>query len=216
MKKLSILLMMSVLAGCSNMTSATCLDGMCGDDEETTVTPSRRTNYNQVQDYRQPDNMYVYRSQQPRPVIVYRQPEPRPTPVYEVQVQETRQNPIIVQSQAPVQTVVMPRTTVVESNNIASCGDLKTTVSESTLPDSSSPCPSQIKEVKEPVEIVYKKTTYKTVYEPKTTSSVSYEKQPYQQVQMVQTVQTAQPQMYETVVTTTTTTTDTMPADEIK
>lgn len=41
------------------------------------------------------------------------------------------------------------------------------------------PCPPQVRETREPVEIVYKKTTYKTVYEPRTTSHVSYEKQPY-------------------------------------
>jgi hypothetical protein len=33
--------------------------------------------------------------------------------------------------------------------------------------------------VREPVEVVYRRTTYKTVYEPKTTSSVSYEREAY-------------------------------------
>ena len=33
--------------------------------------------------------------------------------------------------------------------------------------------------VSEPVEILYKNTTYRTVYEPKTYSSVSYVKKPY-------------------------------------
>lgn len=33
--------------------------------------------------------------------------------------------------------------------------------------------------VSEPVEVLYKNTTYKTVYEPKTYSSVSYVKKPY-------------------------------------
>lgn len=40
-------------------------------------------------------------------------------------------------------------------------------------------CAPQIRETKEPVEVVYKKTTYKTVYEPRTTASVSYERAPY-------------------------------------
>ncbi len=40
-------------------------------------------------------------------------------------------------------------------------------------------CAPQVRETREPVEVVYKKTTYKTVYEPKTTASVSYEKEPY-------------------------------------
>ena len=39
-------------------------------------------------------------------------------------------------------------------------------------------CEPKITETREPVEIVYKKTTYKTVYEPKTYSQVSYEKVP--------------------------------------
>lgn len=40
-------------------------------------------------------------------------------------------------------------------------------------------CPPKIRTTREPVEVVYRKTTYKTVYEPKTFSSVSYEKEPY-------------------------------------
>ena len=40
-------------------------------------------------------------------------------------------------------------------------------------------CAPKITETREPVEIVYKKTTHKTVYEPKTFSQVSYEKAPY-------------------------------------
>ena len=46
-------------------------------------------------------------------------------------------------------------------------------------PCNSSPCGTKVSETREPVEIVYKKTTYKTVYEPKTYSQVSYEKVPY-------------------------------------
>ncbi len=40
-------------------------------------------------------------------------------------------------------------------------------------------CAPQIRETREPVEVVYKKTTYKTVYEPKTSATVSYERAPY-------------------------------------
>lgn len=40
-------------------------------------------------------------------------------------------------------------------------------------------CAPTVRETKEPVEIVYKKTTYTTVYEPKTTSAISYEKEAY-------------------------------------
>ena len=41
---------------------------------------------------------------------------------------------------------------------------------------SCSPCEPKVTETREPVEIVYKKTVNKTVYEPKTYSEVSYEK----------------------------------------
>lgn len=40
-------------------------------------------------------------------------------------------------------------------------------------------CQPTISETREPVEVVYKKTTYRTTYQPQTTSSVSYEKVPY-------------------------------------
>ena len=43
-----------------------------------------------------------------------------------------------------------------------------------------SPCAARVRTVREPVEVVYKRTTYKTVYEPKTTQEVSYERKPYQ------------------------------------
>lgn len=39
-------------------------------------------------------------------------------------------------------------------------------------------CQPTVKETREPVEIVYKKVTYTTVYEPKTTKNVSYEREP--------------------------------------
>ncbi len=40
-------------------------------------------------------------------------------------------------------------------------------------------CQPTVSETREPVEVVYKKTTYRTTYQPQTTSSVSYEKVPY-------------------------------------
>lgn len=46
-------------------------------------------------------------------------------------------------------------------------------------PASNCGCGAKISETREPVEVVYKKTTTKTVYEPRTYSEVSYEKAPY-------------------------------------
>lgn len=40
-------------------------------------------------------------------------------------------------------------------------------------------CQPVVTQTREPVEVLYKKTTTKTVYEPKTTQEVSYEKEPY-------------------------------------
>ena len=40
-------------------------------------------------------------------------------------------------------------------------------------------CQPTVTQTREPVEVLYKKTTTKTVYEPKTTQEVSYEKEPY-------------------------------------
>lgn len=40
-------------------------------------------------------------------------------------------------------------------------------------------CSPQVRTTYEPVEVMYKRTTYKTVYEPKTYQQVDYEKRPY-------------------------------------
>lgn len=45
-------------------------------------------------------------------------------------------------------------------------------------------CGDKVSEVREPVEVVYKKTTYKTVCDPKTVSQVTYETLPYNEAEM--------------------------------
>lgn len=234
MKKILVLSLMLVLSGCA------CFDGMCGEDEDTATPVATTKNvyrgyddngynaekriqnrpvYNQPQDYNRRADIYVYEKPQPRRII-YRQAEPEI--IYIKQAQPTPK-PIIVEAPKPAPVVpVAPKVTTVKKT-LASCGDIKTTTNESTLPSTTSPCPSKVKEVREPVEIVYKKTTYKTTYEPKTTTTVTYEKQPYNQVKeevVVQETQTA-PNTVETVTTTTTTTTsqdslDVLPPEEIK
>ena len=44
---------------------------------------------------------------------------------------------------------------------------------------SNSECPAKVRIVREPVEVVYRKTKYTTVYEPRTFKDVSYEREPY-------------------------------------
>ena len=45
-------------------------------------------------------------------------------------------------------------------------------------------CEGKVSETREPVEIVYKKTTYKTVCDPKTVSQVTYETLPYDEQEL--------------------------------
>lgn len=177
--------------GCNYLTDENC-------------TRPKAKNYNQAQDYRRPADLYVYDSPRPHKVEMYR--DQAPQQVY-VSVQETLPTPVpvIVATPSPV-TIPTPMPV---TKTVASCGDIKTTTAESTLPDGS-PCPTQIKETREPVEVIYKKTTYKTVYEPKTTSSVSYEKEPYKQGSVE--IQ-ATPDVVEQI---SITAEDAMPADEIK
>lgn len=118
---------------------------------------------------------YVRRTRQivaPAPVVRYREVA-RPCP----QMQYVAA-PVAVPAPAPV-TVAAPCA-------VASCG-------------SADCCAPKVSETREPVEVTYKKTTYTTVYEPKTTASVNYEKVPVnasQNVQVVQPqVQVVQPQV---------------------
>lgn len=108
-------------------------------------------------------------------------------PVQKAVVKKAPQ-PIIVYEN-PQPAPVMPCTTcnTVVSRPVAPkpCGSCSTCNS----------CTPSVKVVKEPVEIVYKKTTTTTVYEPKTTTDVSFEKEAI----------VSQP-VSKTVVTTTTTT----------
>ena len=52
------------------------------------------------------------------------------------------------------------------------------------LCNSCNSCEGKVSETREPVEIVYKKTTYKTVCDPKTVSQVTYETLPYDEQEL--------------------------------
>lgn len=56
---------------------------------------------------------------------------------------------------------------------VNNCGGCKVAAPVSTG------CAPQVRTERVPVEVVYKRVTHKTVYEPKTTSSVEYERVPY-------------------------------------
>lgn len=91
--------------------------------------------------------------------------KPAPQPVME---------PVLVNTAAPAQRVV----------NVVPCTNTTAVASG---------CQSTVKEVKEPVEVTYKKTTYTTVYKPETHQAVSYEKQPVTGAQIVSTKVIPQP-----------------------
>ena len=243
MKKTLAMSLMLLMTGCA------CFDGMCGDEEEFEETPAPkhvykgydnqgcnyatgencqdnrpiRVNYYNVQPQRIQPRPIVYRQEQP---IIYVKEVEKPAPVI-IKHKEAPKPIIVEKTVAPVQTVQTNKT-------YASCGDIKSTSKEYEINDGSH-CNPQVKEVREPVEIVYKKTTYKTVYEPRTSTTVTFEKEPYKQEAKEEVVKTtttttrevvtnAQPvsQNVETVTTTTTTTTssdenlDILPQDEIK
>ena len=243
MKKTLAMSLMLLMTGCA------CFDGMCGDEEEFEETPAPkhvykgydnqgcnyatgencqdnrpiRVNYYNVQPQRIQPRPIVYRQEQP---IIYVKEVEKPAPVI-IKHKEAPKPIIVEKTVAPVQTVQT-------NKSYASCGDIKSTSKEYEINDGSH-CNPQVKEVREPVEIVYKKTTYKTVYEPRTSTTVTFEKEPYKQEAKEEVVKTtttttrevvtnAQPvsQNVETVTTTTTTTTsndenlDILPQDEIK
>lgn len=135
-----------------------------------------------------PEKVYVYREAKPEPrriTLVAQRPTyvaPRPTPI-----------PVTaINIQAPAPAPV-PAPVMVNNNGCNGCAPV-------------------VRQTREPVEIIYKKTTYTTVYEPKTTSTVSYEKEAIRNQKIVtdtqivaqpkvRTVVTTQPQV-KTVVTT--------------
>ncbi len=243
MKKTLAMSLMFLMTGCA------CFDGMCGDDEfEETPVPQNaykgydnqgcnyatgencqenrpiRVNYYNVQPQRIQPRPIVYRQEQP---IIYVKEVAKPTEV--IIKQKEAPKPVIVEKKVEPANVVKETKT----KTFASCGDIKSTTKEYELNDGSH-CAPEVKEVREPVEIVYKKTTYKTVYEPKTTTTVTFEKEPYKQETKEEVVETTttttkkvvtnnQPttQNVETVTTTTTTTStdeslDVLPPEEIK
>ena len=71
-----------------------------------------------------------------------------------------------------------------------SCNQCNKCNVSTSAPVVSNNCEDTIRETREPVEVVYKKTTYKTVYEPQTTTSVSYERVPYASHQEEKEVET--------------------------
>ena len=80
------------------------------------------------------------------------------------QVQKPVARPIRYRESRPCQTC--QPAPVVYAQPKANCGTCA----------SCNPCQEKVTETREPVEVVYKKTTNRTVYEPKTYSEVSYEK----------------------------------------
>ncbi|MBQ9235871.1 MAG: hypothetical protein IJ184_05340 [Alphaproteobacteria bacterium] len=116
---------------------------------------------------------------------------PQPAPVYRNVIQPA---PVVAPRPAPCGCQRQQMTTVVEHPaQVPAPAVLQTS--------GNGECPDKISETREPVEIVYKKVTTRTTYEPKTTSQVSYEKAPY-----TKSVAIEQPEPVEVINRTTTTT----------
>ncbi len=152
MKKLLILSAMLLISGCA------CLDGMCGDEESVEpVTRYRTTTNTKNCDYFDGKTCfrYVRRDyEEPREIVRYREPRRMYREV--AYVDQSPCGAKIGGSSCPRAAVETPCAAKV-----------------------SSPCQETVRQTREPVEVVYKKTTYRTVYEPKTYEDVSYEKEPY-------------------------------------
>ena len=74
----------------------------------------------------------------------------------------------------PDQPVVKP-----EPVKYHKCQKVKPVCNSCNTCNTCNSCEGKVSETREPVEVVYKKTTYKTVCDPKTVSQVSYETVPY-------------------------------------
>ena len=99
-----------------------------------------------------------------KPAKNYRVEEPAPAPVAPAPVVVQQPAPIVVQRPAPI---VVAQPTI----------PCYTTTPVVTQPEPCNGCQPTVRATREPVEVVYKKVTYTTTYEPKTTSDVSYERE---------------------------------------
>lgn len=171
MKKFIVIALTAMVSACA------CFD--CADENERTIA-YQATSRDQKLDCDYFDGKtcyrYVYKNverQAPKPAPVhYRnviQPAPRPAPC------GCKQQPQ-VQAPAPCPCQQRKMETVVVAPKAPEV--LKTGDGE---------CPDKVSETREPVEIVYKKVTTRTTYEPKTSSQVSYEKVPYTKSVVIET-----------------------------
>lgn len=164
MKKFIVIALTAMVSACA------CFD--CADENERTIA-YQATSRDQKLDCDYFDGKtcyrYVYKNierQAPKPAPVHYRNVVQPAPVVAPRPCGCQQRPAPQPAPCPCQQRRME--TVVSAP--AAPAVLKTTGGE---------CPDKISETREPVEIVYKKVTTRTTYEPKTTSQVSYEKAPY-------------------------------------
>lgn len=108
-----------------------------------------------------------------------RQSSYRSEPTALVEAQEV----VYVEKQEPIKQVVYVERT---APTVVSVPAPVATATQ-TVTTGEAPCDPIVKEVREPVEIIYKKTKQTTIYEPKTTTEVSYEKEAYKGDTVVQT-----------------------------
>ena len=149
---------------------------------------------------------------QRRPIIRSSAQQPKPRKLYVYEAPKPAPQPIVVNTPAPVPP----------------CRQVVQAPAPQPAATPCNGCAPSVKITKEPVEIVYKKTTTTTVYEPKTTTNVDYEREKITTAPVVKTVTVtttqAAPEPTPSVETisytidsnTETVVTPDMPADEIK
>lgn len=172
MKKPLILSMISLLSACS------CLSSDPEYQEEQVVVSSQKEVYQTPENENMTSKPYYQPTQSSQPVYqrvaAHRVRTTQPDIYY---VPAPRQAPV-ESYQAPAPRYIASAETYQPAAPYYSAPEIRPTNNEYQI-DPNSPCKGSVRETREPVEIVYKKTTYKTVYEPKTFTDVSYEKEPY-------------------------------------
>lgn len=158
MKKFLILSVAVLLSSCSHQTTQ---EAYSGNDE-------------QGCDYYNGETCVRYKNSA-RP----RQSMYKKAPMALVAAQEV----VYVEKQEPVKEVVYVERVAPTIVSVPTAASVATT---QTVTTGEAPCDPIVKEVREPVEIIYKRTKQTTIYEPKTTTEVSYEKEAYKGDTIVQ------------------------------
>lgn len=178
MRKLCVFSLMFILSACAEGSIYSQYDQACDDH---LYAPKNCPVKKEVRK-EQPKKVYVYKEEQEvRPQQRIRLVAQRPA--YVIAQAEPAPVPVTtIKVQAPAPAPV-PAPVVVSKDNCNGCEPI-------------------IRQTREPVEVIYKKTTYTTVFEPKTTSTVAYEREPVVDQKIISNTQVVTEPAVKTVITT--------------